>query len=87
MTDMEQYEKALDDSRTGKSHAIYQSTRFPRVTTRELPAHLCDADCAGHIDPETLCCTICGVDHNCECPTCGGHGFHKAGCAESDGEE
>jgi hypothetical protein len=45
--------------------------------------HVSDEDCEGHIDPETLCCSVCGVDHNCECPKCGGHGFHKADCLDN----
>lgn len=32
--------------------------------------HVRDSDCT--IDPETLCCDVCGVDHSDECLDCGG---------------
>jgi len=44
--------------------------------------HTKDEDCT--IDPETMSCIICGVDHDCTCPECGGHGFHKDNCPLSD---
>lgn len=40
--------------------------------------HSKDSDCI--IDPETLCCAICGIDHSDECLDCGGRGFHKPTC-------
>ncbi len=44
--------------------------------------HAKDSDCT--VDPETLCCTECGVGHGCEpCPFCGGVAFHVGDC---DGE-
>lgn len=62
-----------------------------RLTAEELeeaitlaPRHLQDEDCSEHIDPETFCCAVCGVDHGSECWRCGGHGFHKPGCQEAD---
>lgn len=45
-----------------------------------LMPHDRDSDC--DVDPKTLCCTICGVDHSGTCPECGGHGFHKPDCKE-----
>lgn len=42
--------------------------------------HSKDEDCTvedGH-------CIYCGVDHTETCLICGGHGFHKNGCEESD---
>lgn len=47
---------------------------------REQGLHAQDEDC--DVDPETFCCRICGVDHSGDCPTCGGHGFHKPTCDE-----
>ena len=41
-----------------------------------------DADCT--VDPSTLTCTTCGVDHSGECDRCHGRGFHKVGCPDSD---
>lgn len=41
-----------------------------------------DSDCT--IDPETDCCTECGVWHADPCPDCGGRGFHNDGCFRSD---
>jgi hypothetical protein len=32
------------------------------------------------VDPETQCCTGCGVYHGDPCPSCGGCGFHNEGC-------
>jgi hypothetical protein len=40
--------------------------------------HTQDSDCT--IDPETLCCRECGVDHGDECLDCGGRGYHKPAC-------
>jgi hypothetical protein len=48
--------------------------------------HERDEDCAGHIDPETDSCRVCGVDHGGECPECHGRGFHRAGCASPECE-
>lgn len=42
-------------------------------------AHEEDGDC--DVDPETLVCRVCGVDHSEQCEDCGGRGFHKATCA------
>ncbi len=41
-------------------------------------AHEKDADCT--VDLETLCCSVCGVDHSRECPDCGRRGFHSDTC-------
>lgn len=40
--------------------------------------HTQDSDCS--VDPETLSCALCGVDHSGECLDCGGRGFHKPTC-------
>lgn len=42
------------------------------------PNHAQDSDC--DVDPETLSCTQCGVDHGSQCPVCSGRGFHKGDC-------
>ena len=44
--------------------------------------HSKDSDCT--VDPETMLCTVCGVDHSESCPVCDGHGFHAVDCIESD---
>ena len=46
--------------------------------------HSKDSDCT--VNPETLCCDVCGVAHGDECLDCGGRGYHKPGCEsiESD---
>ena len=41
-------------------------------------AHTKDSDCT--VDPETMLCSECGVDHSDSCPDCGGWGFHKDAC-------
>jgi len=40
---------------------------------------LCD-DCGEAIDPDTLCCTACGIGHMEPCPDCGRRGVHRDGC-------
>ena len=46
--------------------------------TREL--HRQDEHCT--VDPETDCCSVCGVLHGGPCPECGGRGFHRPSCTE-----
>ena len=46
------------------------------------PDHSSDADCAGHVNQETLTCSVCGVYHGNPCPLCGGRGFHAENCEE-----
>jgi hypothetical protein len=53
-----------------------------RQATHEPPIHSTDADCAGHIDPETDTCRICRVDHGDPCQDCGGRGYHADDCPE-----
>lgn len=36
------------------------------------------------VDPADDTCRVCGVLHGDPCPTCGGRGFHRAQCPESD---
>ena len=48
----------------------------------DMTDHERDEDCAPYIVDGL--CSVCGVDHDCECHICGGHGFHKPGCQESD---
>jgi hypothetical protein len=44
--------------------------------------HEQDKDCAPYlVDGQ---CTVCGVSHTNECPSCGGRGFHKPNCPDSD---
>jgi hypothetical protein len=40
--------------------------------------HSHDIECT--VNPETLCCDICGADHSCECPHCHGRGYHVPVC-------
>ncbi len=40
--------------------------------------HVADTDCTP--DPETGCCSECGVEHGEPCEVCGGCGFHKSWC-------
>lgn len=40
--------------------------------------HTKDTDCT--VDPDTLCCTVCGVDHSEECLECGQRGYHAETC-------
>lgn len=47
--------------------------------------HTKDSDCT--INPDTLLCDACGVDHSDECPECGGRGFHKDTCVTMLGGE
>jgi hypothetical protein len=57
-------------------------TEIAGVTEKLTPHHMKDEDCS--VDPSTNLCTVCGVEHGEACPVCGGRGFHKEGCAESD---
>jgi hypothetical protein len=47
--------------------------------------HEQDEDC--DVDPDTLSCRGCGVDHGGECPDCLGRGFHRPGCPGYRGQE
>lgn len=40
--------------------------------------HYKSSDCA--VNPETLCCDLCGVDHSEECIECGHRGYHAETC-------
>jgi hypothetical protein len=59
-----------------RANGEYGAVYAPPVITE----HHHDSQCS--VDPKTLCCTECGVDHSNPCLACGGHGFHKRGCAE-----
>ncbi len=48
------------------------------INQMELSDHQKDSDCT--VNPETLMCDGCGVDHSEECPDCGGRGFHQNEC-------
>ena len=43
-----------------------------------MSEHTKDEDCT--VDPETQCCTVCGVGHGDPCEFCGGRGFHMDNC-------
>jgi hypothetical protein len=43
-----------------------------------LDQHEKDTDCT--VDPETMICTVCLVDHSDPCPDCKGRGFHRPTC-------
>lgn len=45
------------------------------------PMHTQDEHCAPYLVDDQ--CTACGVSHTGDCP-CGGVGFHRPGCPESD---
>ena len=45
--------------------------------------HKQDSDCTPYLDADDQC-TVCGVSHANECPSCGGRGFHKPSCPDSD---
>ena len=46
--------------------------------------HEKDQDCT--VDPETMACVECGVDHGgAPCPECGGVAFHEPGCSGAGG--
>jgi hypothetical protein len=51
-----------------------------RLRSIGAPDHVQDSDCEGHINPETDCCIVCGVDHSTVCILCGGRGFHAVTC-------
>jgi hypothetical protein len=57
-----------------------------RAKLEALPPgdHQQDEDCAGHIDPSTNLCKVCGVEHGDMCPGCTGRGYHRPGCIYSD---
>jgi len=41
--------------------------------------HVHDSQCT--VDPETLCCTVCGVYHSAaQCTGCGQRAFHLPAC-------
>lgn len=46
------------------------------------PIHWEDEQC--DLDSEDVC-RVCGVWHGDPCPSCGGRGFHRPGCEDSDG--
>ena len=50
----------------------------------EDKAHTCDEQCAPYVN--NGCCPVCNVGHGRGCLVCGGTGFHKPGCKESDAE-
>jgi hypothetical protein len=50
-----------------------------------LPRHRQDSDC--DLNPETLICRICQVDHGAPCPACGGRAFHNTPCAMLDDQD
>jgi hypothetical protein len=44
--------------------------------------HERDSDCSPYlVDGQ---CTVCGVSHTNECPSCGGRGFHEPSCPDND---
>lgn len=40
--------------------------------------HTLDSQC--RVNPETMLCDECGVDHSGDCAECSGRGFHQDGC-------
>jgi hypothetical protein len=53
-----------------------------RALSIEALPHTQDEQC--DVDPITLCCRDCGVDHAGDCYRCDGRGFHKDACPLSD---
>lgn len=45
--------------------------------------HLRDKDCAPYLNDDEQCAK-CRVSHSSECDECGGRGFHRASCSESE---
>lgn len=64
------YEKAQieDMQRTLNDAALWEQT-----------PHTQDSDCT--VNPRTLLCTVCDVDHSGTCSDCGARAFHKPGCS------
>ena len=56
----------------------------PREPNRR--AHTCDEDCAPHIDFDDhgTVCTVCHVMHGEPCQECGGRGYHRPTCSDSE---
>ncbi len=48
------------------------------VAFEESTAHAKQEDCT--VDPNTECCSTCGVDHSRECPDCHKRGYHSDTC-------
>lgn len=58
---------------------------LPSRSARSFPEsgkHSRDEDCT--VDAAVDMCTGCGVAHGDPCPECGGRGFHREGCSESE---
>jgi hypothetical protein len=47
--------------------------------------HSQDSDC--NVNPETDCCTVCGVMHGAACTVCGQKAYHRPDCNELDRPE
>lgn len=46
----------------------------------EADVHESDEECV--VDPDTLACAVCGVDHSGPpCPSCGARAFYRSDCA------
>lgn len=48
--------------------------------------HTCDEDCAPYIDFDDIgtVCTVCHVMHGEPCQECGGRGYHRPMCSDSE---
>jgi hypothetical protein len=60
-------------------HRVVGSYRRGECCTSRI-THTKDTDCT--IDPDTMCCIVCGVSHGSPCEACRGSGFHADGCPE-----
>lgn len=68
-------------SRNGDVFKIESSLTPASLTDSGTKPHSRDEDCT--VDPETLCCTVCGVDHSAECLDCGKRGYHASTCPQT----
>lgn len=67
----------LDDCGPAK---FYSGDQRIDLTPDSNLFHTIEFQCT--VDPETDCCTECGVHHGTPCEECGGKAFHTPTCSE-----
>ena len=70
-------------AKAGLTHADYHAKEAASAAFRlhpemREPMHIDDSECT--VDPDTLLCMYCGVDHSEQCIDCGRRGFHSDTC-------
>jgi hypothetical protein len=70
-------------AKAGLSNAHYHAKEAASAAFRlrpdlREPMHVDDSECT--VDPDTLLCVHCGVEHGEPCSFCGGRGFHRDHC-------